>query len=245
MRWSWGRCSSPRQYAPAPVRAGDVQQLERAQPAAGGHVRPETQVGPPVVPVHGHPIAQRALALVERLDDLPLVRLVRKALQGVLVRQVLAHERLVELHQLGHPLLDAREVLGRQRLGEVEVVVEAVLDRGSDRVLRPREQVAHRLGHDVRRGMAEDVQPVGLPHRDRAHGPIIGRDEPQVDQRPVEPRGDGVRGQELCDRFPLGKVDRAPVRQLQLRHQAAMISARVRASRVVGAAGFEPATSRV
>ena len=47
-------------------------------------------------------------------------------------------------------------------VGELEVVVEAVLDGGADGVLRAREEAKNGLRHDVRRGVAQDVDGVGI-----------------------------------------------------------------------------------
>ena len=50
----------------------------------------------------------------------------------------------------------ALEVLGVERLVDVEVVVEAVLDRRADAQLGLGEQLLHGLGQDVRGGVAQD-----------------------------------------------------------------------------------------
>ena len=43
-----------------------------------------------------------------------------------------------------------------------EVVVEAVLDHRADRHLRVGEELLHRVGEQVRRGMADDVEALGV-----------------------------------------------------------------------------------
>ena len=48
------------------------------------------------------------------------------------------------------------------RLGELEVVVEAVLDRRADRDLHAGVEPPHRLGEQVRGRVAEDVERVGV-----------------------------------------------------------------------------------
>ena len=45
--------------------------------------------------------------------------------------------------------------------GRVEVVVEAVLDRGADGDLRAGEQPLHGVGHHVRGRVADDLEPAG------------------------------------------------------------------------------------
>ena len=62
-------------------------------------------------------------------------------------------------------LLDRREVLGRERALVREVVVEAVLDHRADRHLRVGKQLLHRIGEQVRRRVAEDVEALGDPCR--------------------------------------------------------------------------------
>jgi hypothetical protein len=67
----------------------------------------------------------------------------------VVARHQLAHDRLVELRELGHLLLDRGKVLGRERALVGEVVVEAVLDYRSDRDLRIGKKLLHRVGEKV------------------------------------------------------------------------------------------------
>ncbi len=211
---------------PAPVRAGDAEQLVRPDAAAARQMRAQTEVGPAVVPVDAHPIAERALLGVELFDDLPLERLFGEPLERLVPAQLLPHERLVELDDLGHAFLDPREVLGRQRLRQREVVVEAVLDRRADRVLRAGDDVAHGLGHHVRRRVAQHMQPVRLTRQHRRHAGVLLRDERQVHQLVVHPGGDGLGVVERsADRLPLGEVGRGTVGELELRHEAPMISA--------------------
>ena len=51
----------------------------------------------------------------------------------------------------GHPGLDRAQVIGRDGPGQLEVVVEAVLDRRSDAQLGTREELEDGLGQDVGR----------------------------------------------------------------------------------------------
>jgi hypothetical protein len=59
-------------------------------------------------------------------------------------------------------LLDLREVGLGDRLRELEVVVEAVLDRRPDRDLHAGVEAAHRLGEQVRGRVAQDGERVGV-----------------------------------------------------------------------------------
>src|SRR4051812_12196824 len=96
---------------PSPVRARERGQLERADTSGGGNVRTETEVAPAVVPIDGHGLRSGSLALVEALDDLPLVRLVGETLERVRAGELLAKERLVARGDRSHLLLDRGEIL--------------------------------------------------------------------------------------------------------------------------------------
>ncbi len=69
---------------------------------------------------------------------------------------------LVLLRDLGHALLDRREVFRREGALVGEVVVEAVLDHRADRHLRVGEQLLHRIGEQVRGRVADDVEAFGI-----------------------------------------------------------------------------------
>ncbi|GAA3072269.1 hypothetical protein GCM10020000_66250 [Streptomyces olivoverticillatus] len=75
-------------------------------------------------------------------------------------------------------LLDGLEVIGVEGLLDVEVVVEAVLDRRADAQLGLGVELLHSLGHDVCGGVAQDVEAV------------LGGDLDGLDLLAV---GDGVR----------------------------------------------------
>ncbi len=171
----------------APVGARHREQLERPDLPGGGHVRSLAQVDERPVLVdrrrrHGRPVALGLRGQV--VEDLDLVGLVALGEERppLLRRQLAAHERVVGLDRLRHALLDRREVLGRERPWQVEVVVEAVLDRRPDAELRAREQVEHRLGHHVRRGMAHRVELAVRAGIEQLVGrPAFGRDELLLD----------------------------------------------------------------
>ncbi len=147
----------------APVRTGRAQQLERADLARAGHVRAAAQVDERALAVERGRGHGRAVALGSRpqvVDDLDLERLVALD-QGRpgLVRRLLAElERVVGRDRLAHARLDGRQVLGGQRPGQQEVVVEAVGDDRADAQLGAREQVQDGLGQDVRGAVAHRAE---------------------------------------------------------------------------------------
>ena len=73
-------------------------------------------------------------------------------------------------HDPRHLLLDAREVGVGDRFGELEVVVEAVLDGRADGVLGARKEADDRLRHDVRGGVAQDLEGDGVVACERDDG---------------------------------------------------------------------------
>jgi hypothetical protein len=144
----------------APVRARDGLQLERLDALGRGRVRPAAQVGER--PVRVQRDGRRAGVRDQVLDQLDLVRLVLgpEAREGLGHRDVLVHERLVGLDVLAHLLLEAIElgVGERDVLGELEVVVEAVLDRRADRDLHAGIELERRGGQDVGRVVADEPE---------------------------------------------------------------------------------------
>ena len=152
----------------APVGAGDAHQLERAEPGGARDVGTTAEVdelGSVVsgVAVHGDDRAAPDLGAVDPFDDLLLERLVGEAGEALVTVELLPDERLVRGDDRSHALLDALEVVVGEALliRELEVVVEAVLDRRSDRVARPGEQVGHRLGEHVRGRVAQHLAAFG------------------------------------------------------------------------------------
>ena len=134
-------------------------------------MRPAAEVHERVrVPVRGDDALSRALGRVDALDDLALVGLIGEDRQTLLDRVLFAHEGLVLGHHLAHARLDATQVLFAEMgaTGQLEVVVEAVLDRRSDGETGAGPQLQHGLGHHVRGGVTEHGAPgSGVLRHDR------------------------------------------------------------------------------
>jgi hypothetical protein len=90
--------------------------------------------------------------------DLRLVRVVRVASQGRRPVDPFAGHRQIGFDDLAHPLLEPLEILGRERLGAVEIVVEAVLDRRTDRWLGFGKDILNRVREHVGGGVAKRVE---------------------------------------------------------------------------------------
>ena len=156
-----GDAVDPLQHRPArvaaPVGAGDRHQLEgvgRHLPGIG-EMRPAAEVLPGPVPVHPHRIG-----LGDRLDQLDLVGLAQRLVvadRAVAVPD-LGADRVARGDDLPHAPGDRLEILRRERLGAVEVVVPAVLDHRPDRHLHVRPELLHRPRHDVRGVVADELE---------------------------------------------------------------------------------------
>ena len=188
----------------APVGAGDAHELERAEPSGVGHVGAPAEVderGRVAVRAH-HPVAgslrrrQVVAGRVDPLDDLPLVGLVREQGEALVAAVLLALEGLPFGHDLTHACLDALEVVVAEPrvVGQVEVVIEAVLDGGADRELRSRPEVEDGLGHHVRGRVAEDGASLVGVGRDDGHCRPVGKRTVEIVRPVVDDRRDrGLR----------------------------------------------------
>ena len=192
MRWSIGPFSLPRQYAPAtfvslnaPSRF--VEGTCGPRHRSVKHVAPSTRLRYTDTPPPAEPASPASsvepVAGADLLDDLLLVRLVGEQRQRVVERQLVADEALVVLDDLAHPLLDALERLLVEGLaaGQVEVVVEAVGDRRTDRVLRAREELRHRLGEHVRGRVPQHLAAVVALGRDERERDVVVEGPVEID----------------------------------------------------------------
>ena len=150
----------------APIGAGHGLQLERPDALGAGRVRAAAQVGERAVGVQRDGLeGMGGVGIADQvLDELDLVvlALLAEALERLRDRHVLARERLVGGDVLAHLRLDRLEVgVGEaDAVGEVEVVVEAVLDRRPDRDLHPRVELHDRGGEHVRGVVADEIEGV-------------------------------------------------------------------------------------
>jgi hypothetical protein len=201
-------------------------------------VRTATEIDEAHVPVarvavHGDDLAlgplllERVGSLGHALDDLGLVGLIREQLQSRCTIEFLALEVLVLGNDAQHLRLDALEVVGRERPFDVEVVVEAVLDRWSDRILGARVQREHRLSEDVRRGVACDLATEILVLSDDADLAAVRGDVGKVTLPAVYGQGDrSTRRRRAREREPVAAAVAS-----DRRHREPMLSAHRRSKR--------------
>ena len=171
------------------------------------------------VPRARHRVGRRVV------DDLQLEPVAVEDLARLVGRDLVAHERLVLVDDLADAGVDAVEVVGGERgaARQLEVVVEAVLDRRADAERGPGEQVEHRLRQHVGRRVADRVQPPLAVGRDDGDAVAVGQLGAEValvtvdlgdDRRLGQPRPDALgqaeRGGARCHgpRGTVGQVDR-------------------------------------
>jgi hypothetical protein len=184
----------------SPVRPGTRQQLDDAHPARRGTVRPQAEVDPVTVRVEGE--GPRPLGH-DVLDDLDLegLALGLEEGDGVGGRHLRALEGEIAGDDGVRLGLDPCEVVGGERRVAREVVVEAVLDRRTDGHLGAGEEPLDRVGHDVRRVVADDFQRLGVLAGEDLEGRVLLQRPREIDGGAVqlgneralgEPGPDGV-----------------------------------------------------
>ncbi len=161
-------------------------------------------VSPPAPTSASAPSASCRVETPLEPDQLQLVGLVGQLGARVVVGDRAPGEALALLDDLAHPGLELLEVLGHERGRDVEVVVEAVVDRGADPEPRLREHLLDRLRQNVRGGVPQDVVAVVGVDRDRLDHVAVGQLLGEVAQRArAAGRGDpgrdhvGLVGEEL------------------------------------------------
>ena len=86
----------------------------------------------------------------------------------------LAGDLLVAPDDLAHPRFDPCEILGRERLGPGEIVIEPGLGRRPEGDLGLGIKLLDRLGHDMGGVVAQDLEPLGrLAGDDRNRGVVV------------------------------------------------------------------------
>ena len=141
-----------------------------------GHMRPAAQVAPAAlaglridVVVDGELGAADLHDIGTALasDETKLERLIAELDRGRALFDDPAREPLPRFHDDDHALLEDLEVLRGERPIDVEVVVEAILDRRPDAELRLRKRVLDRLGEHVGGRVAKHGEALWRIHRHR------------------------------------------------------------------------------
>ncbi len=179
----------------APIRAGGMEQLEVLQVGRIRHVRPAAKVGEAAVGVR----ADHLVGPLEASEALDLERVVGKDLPGLGLRHLGAHERQLLGRHLPHLGLERLEILGCERLLDFEVVIEAVVDGGTETDLRVGTQPAHRRREHMRSRMAQHLQRARILLGDDRECPALPQRRYEVLDLPVNRDGDGRQQQAGAD----------------------------------------------
>ena len=107
-------------------------------------------------------------SMISRIVDVPDLSLISSSLNGSFASSTrrrrsiddAARKPLRALDDLLHPLFEVGQILRGERPVDLEVVVEAVLDRRADAEFRVRELLLHGLGQHVRGRVPDHAAPV-------------------------------------------------------------------------------------
>ena len=133
-----------------PVGSGHARQLECPDRAGRIGMAAAAEVGK-----RADRIERDRFALGDLACDLNLIRVALEGVDGLVSRDLAAGHRVIRGHDLVHPLLQTLEVLGRERVGPIEIVVESVLDRRPNGRFGFGEQILNGIGEYVSRGMPQ------------------------------------------------------------------------------------------
>ena len=116
--------------------------------------------------------------------------------------ELVADERLVLGDDLAHPSLDPLEVVVAEvaAVGKLEVVVEAVLDRRTDRVPRTGIEIGDGLRQHVRRRVAQHLPTLGARGDDDLECGVALERRVEIDPFAVERGRQGILAEPLPDR---------------------------------------------
>ena len=232
-----GRAVDPRQLrvllVAAPVRAGEAGELDSLDRRRVLEMRPATEVGE--VPLR----VERDLALrLARELDLVWLLFALEACDRLLARELLARPRTALRDLPAHLLLDRFEVGLRDRLRELEVVVEAVGDRRPDRDLHSGMEAQHRLREQMGSRVAEHRERVGVrrvARRQNLDALAVGEREPQVARLTVDAEQDRLLGELRADRArcvepgrAVGHLELGRIREDELHGAERIVRRRVR-----------------
>ena len=111
----------------------------------------------------------------ELVDQLLLERLIAEAFPRLLNRDLSPDKAMIAPHLFAHPPLNVGQIFRSQRTRQIEVVVEAGIDRRADGDFAVGEHLQHHLGQHVRGRMPHPTQPLlvvnlfSCRHTDLAH----------------------------------------------------------------------------
>src|SRR5579862_5847973 len=148
------------------IRTRDSGELVSANVASTHHVRPGAEVDKITVLIISNLLAFRNVREIANFELARISRTFSQSTQpaalGILDSLLASHddslERMVGLDFLPHPLLHFREILGRDAMLQIHVVIKSVFDRRPGGELRVRPQPQNGGGKHVRARMPDALQ---------------------------------------------------------------------------------------
>jgi hypothetical protein len=98
------------------------------------------------------------LVVAQLGEALELERVIDESLLGLGSIHLFTHERILLRRDLAHLVLERGNVFRGERLGDLEVVVKAVVDRRAEADLRVGAQSSDRCRENVRGGVSQHVE---------------------------------------------------------------------------------------
>ena len=167
----------------APVGAGEAGQLEGTQVARVRHMGADTHVRVVFVVIQGD-----GLALGDTPHDFLLVGLV-PGLEGgqrLFTSDHLADHLMIALGQFVHACLYLFEIFGRERAIDGDIVIKALVNDRPDGHLDVRVDRLERLPEQMRTGVADDIQPLGIARRNQRDFGIVIDLDTGVGKAPID-----------------------------------------------------------
>ena len=120
---------------------------------------------------------------------------------------------MIRPYDFVHSLLNGLQLFGREGFGDLEVVVESAVNGRAEADACAGDQLAHRGGEDVGRGMAQNAEGLGIALGEEADRSAVLEGAHEVDDLPVH---DGSQGGPRESGSDLGGQHRGvpPSRQL-------------------------------
>jgi len=126
--------------------------------------------------------------LAEAFDLLKLVTLLELAekAQGLVLVHLLADKGMVGLDDFSHLFLDALQIFGGKAAFNIDIVVKAFLDRGTEGELGLRVELFYCMGHDMGGTMPKDIHPLGRIGGQKKNAAAPGQGAGQIEYFGVE-----------------------------------------------------------
>ena len=191
-------------FAATPVRGGGTFDLERLDVAGVRQMRATAQILPDHIAVAVDIVVEAQFLLTDLgcgsriqmrflvLDELDLIRLIGFLGQRLLLSHHATAEGLRGLDDALHALFDVLQILRREGLLNIEIVIEAVLDHGTYAKLGIGIDLLHGLGHDMGCRVTHDRDAVFGIKGDAFNGVAVGKRRIQIARFAIQTHCDDV-----------------------------------------------------